>query len=190
MLIDGSSVIPDSIGNPVLYLLRLDSRLRGNDRNEKHIIHQTHLIRRRKRYRVAPDSICRFLLRDNGGGIAMSADLFELRKGLEAAVAKIIKNIEKVDRYLASGQGDFHHPHELRAMLIGVKKISEFVLDRNMDIQAVKTPEGQLIAREALRAHRCYEPLAFPEERKAYDFDDTVFFLMWLLELPPHCQDT
>jgi len=116
----------------------------------------------------------------------MGVDLSQLRRGIEDSLVTLAANIGEIDRYLVSGEGNFHHPHELRAMLEGVKKISEFVLACNMDIEMIKTPEGQVIAREVLRAHQCYEAFASLADRKAYDFEDTRFFFMWLLESPAH----
>ena len=104
-------------------------------------------------------------------------------KELQIVVDKITRNIQEVDHFLASGEGSFHHPHEFRAMLQGIKKVSEFVLAQK--IEGLKTPEGQMIVREALSAHRLYEPFASSGERSLFDFEDTMFFLMWLLEFSP-----
>ena len=111
--------------------------------------------------------------------------LEQVRKELQIAVDSITKNIQEVDHFLASGEGSLHHPHELRAMLQGIKNVSEFVLTHEMKIEGLKTPEGQMIVREALSAHRLYEPFASSGERSLLDFEDTTFFLMWLLEFSP-----
>ena len=110
-------------------------------------------------------------------------------KELQIAVDSITRNIQEVDRLLASGEGDFHHPHEFRAMLQGIKELSEFVLKHEMRIEGLKTPEGQAIVREALNAHRRYAPLASCEEHNMMDFEDTTFFFMWLLEFSPSSPD-
>ena len=107
------------------------------------------------------------------------------RRKLHAAVDALTRHIEEVDHFLASGEGDFHHLHEFRAMLQGIKELSEFVLKHEMRIEALKTPEGQAIVREALNAHRRYAPLASCEEHNMMDLEDTTFFLMWLIEFSP-----
>ena len=81
------------------------------------------------------------------------------------------------------GTGEHHNPEELLAMLKAINGLCEFVLKNAM--KNIEIEEGQRCVQAAMTACRRYASLATQAQQKMHDFEDTIFFLQWLLNAPP-----
>lgn len=106
----------------------------------------------------------------------------EAYKNLKNSIALISGNIQGLEEDMQNGAGEHHNPQELLAMLVAIKRLCEFVLEQRMEY--VEIEEGQKCIQAAMTACRRYALVATEADQKMHDFEDTIFFLQWLLNPP------
>ncbi len=111
----------------------------------------------------------------------------EAYESLEKSIALISENIQGLMEDMENGTGEHSNPQELLAMLTAINRLCEFVLKRAMENLEIE--EGQRCVRAAMTACRRYALVATDAECKMHDFEDTIFFLQWLLNPPLFCAD-